>query len=80
MLYGIDKLKLVTAKKNYRCDITYKEIIVGEKYWRINLNRVGIFHFKKHLDRKQIANHIEHSEQFKSVTDISNDHYDYDEF
>ena len=51
-------LKLVTARKPYRCDITKKEIKVGEKYWRVNLKGVCIFHFKSYLTEQQIADHL----------------------
>ena len=37
--------KLMLAKKNYKCECCGANINLGDKYLRININRIGIFHY-----------------------------------
>lgn len=51
-------MKTTKAKKQYKCDLTNKIIIIGESYKRVNIRGVGIFHFKKECTDYAIKNHI----------------------
>lgn len=51
-------IKVVKAKKTYICDLTGKTINVGENYKRVNINFVGIFHFKLNVKDEDIIEYI----------------------
>ena len=38
-------IQIVKAKKQYKCDYSRRTINVGERYKRVNIRNVGIFHF-----------------------------------
>jgi len=52
-------MKIVKAKKEYKCDLTNKIISVGESYKRVNIRCVGIFHFKKECSDYAIKKYID---------------------
>lgn len=52
-------MKIVKAKKEYKCDLTNKNISVGESYKRVNIRGVGIFHFKKECNDYAIEKYID---------------------
>jgi hypothetical protein len=45
--------KFVYSKKNYKCDCCEKNISIGERYLRLNINRKGIFHFCKKCSKNE---------------------------
>lgn len=51
-------IKVVKAKKTYICNLTGKTINVGENYKRVNINFVGIFHFKLNVKDEDIIEYI----------------------
>lgn len=55
------EIKLVKAKKEYKCNRTGRTIKVGEKYQRVNVNYVGIFHFKLGVPEQYIRNTIDNA-------------------
>lgn len=67
--------KVVISKKEYKCNCCNKQIHVGDKYLRLNINRKGIFHFCKDCEANnkggiiQIikGNKLEYSEEEGSV-------------
>lgn len=48
----------VKARKKYKCDITGKDINIGDMYIRVNVRNVGIYHFHKMMGEHEIKNHI----------------------
>lgn len=52
-------IQVVNAKKEYTCNITNKKIKVGEKYKRVNIKNLGIFHFKLHLSNAEVELFVE---------------------
>ena len=61
------EIKLVKAKKEYKCDETGKTIKVGEKYQRVNVNYVGIFHFKLGVPEHYIRSRIESAVTYSDI-------------
>ena len=51
-------MKLVKSRKNYTCDITSKEIKIGDLYKRLNSRTFGIFHFHKSCEDRDIKNFL----------------------
>lgn len=49
----IPKGQIRKAKKNYICCICGKQIQIGDKYERVNINYVGIFHKCKNCIGKE---------------------------
>ena len=62
------EIKLVKAKKEYKCDRTGKTIKVGEKYQRVNIRNVGIFHFKLGVPEHYIRSRIESAATYSKIT------------
>ena len=51
-------IKKCVARKKYSCDFSDKPIKVGEKYKRVNVNYLGIFHFNINIPDCQIIRFI----------------------
>ena len=69
-------MKLVKAKKEYKCDLTNKIIQIGENYKRVNIRGIGIFHFKKECSDYAIEKSID---KYYSTQEYPTHLCDYDE-
>ena len=69
-------MKVVKAKKQYKCDLTNKIINVGELYKRVNIRGIGIFHFKKECSDYAIEKYID---EYYSTQEYSTSLCDYGE-
>lgn len=55
----MEAIKLVKARKEYKCNITKKTISIKEEYKRVNIRNLGIFHFKNEISNKDIKDYID---------------------
>ena len=52
------KIKIVKARKEYQCFSSKEKIEIDEKYKRVNIRGVGIFHFKANVEDYKINNFV----------------------
>lgn len=51
-------MRKVKARKKYKCDITNRDINVGDTYIRVNIRGVGVYHFHQDMEEHEIKNHV----------------------